>query len=142
MLSYRKKKLIEFITIFCLGGVMYGLIEVIFRGYTHWTMAITGGVVFSLLYFINLKMGTKSLILRGLIGCLVITLTEFLVGITVNLIFKMNVWDYSKMKGNILGQICPLFSLWWFVLSIPLVYLCVFLYWQMNKKFRFFQDFE
>ena len=119
---------------------MYGLLEVLYRGYTHWTMALTGGIVFSVLYFMNLKLSTRSLVLRGLIGCVIITLSEFLVGVVVNLIFKMNVWDYSSIKGNILGQICPLFSRWWFLLSAPSIYVCVFLFWNLNKKLRFFQD--
>lgn len=141
MSSYKKKKIVEYVIIFCIGSLMYGLLEVIYRGYTHWTMALTGGTVFALLYFINLKLKTRSLVLRGLIGCLVITLFEFVVGVTVNLIFKLGVWDYSGMKGNIFGQICPAFSLGWFAISVPSVYLCVFLYWQLNKKLCFFQDF-
>lgn len=142
MTSFKKKRIIEYVIIFCVGSLMYSLIEVLYRGYTHWTMALTGGVVFALLYFVNLSIKTRSFILRGLIGCLIITLTEFLVGVTVNLIFKMNVWDYSAIPGNILGQICPLFSLWWFLLSIPSIYIIVFLHWQLNKKLDIHQESE
>lgn len=119
---------------------MYGLIEVIFRGYTHWTMLLTGGFVFSVLYFLNLSLKTRSIILRGLIGCAIITLTEFVVGVIVNIIFSMNVWDYSQRPGNVLGQICPKFSACWFILSIVSVYLAVFLFWQLNKKIDLHQD--
>lgn len=134
MLSYRKRRIIEAVIIFCVGSLMYSLLEVLFRGYTHWTMALTGGAVFSILYFINLSLKTRSFVLRGLIGCFVITAAEFLVGCVVNLMFGMRVWDYSERKGNILGQICPLFSFWWFVLSAFSVYAAVFLHWQLNKK--------
>lgn len=142
MNSMRKRRIIEYTVIFCIGSLMYGLIEVIYRGYTHWTMALTGGFVFAALYFINLSLKTRSLVLRGLIGCAVITLTELLVGIVVNRIFSMHVWDYSSLPGNFLGQICPSFSLCWFLLSIPGVYLSVFLYWQLNKKLHLCQDFD
>lgn len=139
MSTYRKKRIIEYVIIFCMGSLMYSLLEVIYRGYTHWTMTLTGGAVFSVLYFVNLKLKTRSLVLRGLIGCVIITLTEFLVGVTVNLIFKMNVWDYSNIRCNILGQICPVFSLWWFLLSAPAVYIIVFLFRQLNIKLKILQ---
>ncbi len=142
MTKQRKKIIIEYVIVFCIGSLAYGLLEVLYRSYTHWTMALTGGVLFALLYFINLKLKTRSFVLRGLIGCLVITLTEFLVGVAVNIIFKLNVWDYSKRPGNVFGQICPLFSLWWFLLSIPSVYVFVFLFWNLNKKLSLVQESE
>ncbi|MCM1545008.1 MAG: putative ABC transporter permease [Ruminococcus sp.] len=142
MTAARKRRIIEYVIIFCIGSFMYGLIEVLYRGYTHWTMMLTGGVVFAVLYLVNLSLKTRSFVLRGLIGCLIITLTEFLVGVTVNLIFKMHVWDYSSIPGNLFGQICPLFSLWWFLLSIPAVYIIVFLHWQLNKKLNIHQESE
>ncbi|MCM1363992.1 MAG: putative ABC transporter permease [Faecalibacterium sp.] len=140
MTTVRKRRIIEYVIIFCIGSFMYSLIEVLYRGYTHWTMTLTGGVVFVLLYFMNLAVKTRSFVLRGIIGALIITFTEFLVGVTVNLIFKMNVWDYSSLPGNILGQICPQFSLWWFLLSIPCVYVVIFLHWQLNKKLNVHQE--
>lgn len=126
--------------IFLFGGVLYGLIEILVRGYTHWTMILTGGAVFLALFFLNTRLRTRSLILRGILGALIITGAEFAVGVTVNLIFKMNVWDYSDKPGNILGQICPKFCLGWFFLSVAAVYLVIFLYWQLNKRLRLSPD--
>lgn len=134
MTAYKKRRIIECVTIFCIGSLMYGLLEVLYRGFTHWTMALTGGILFLALYLINLSLKTRSLVLRGLIGSLIITCTEFIVGVIVNLIFKMHVWDYSSLPGNVLGQICAPFSLAWFFLSIGSFYISVFLFWQMNKK--------
>jgi uncharacterized membrane protein len=54
---------------------------------------------------------------------LVITAVEFAVGIVVNIFLGLNVWDYSSVPGNILGQICPAFTLLWFLVSIPASYL-------------------
>lgn len=142
MKSLYKRRVIEYTIIFCIGSIMYCLIEVIFRSYTHWTMFLTGGAVFCALYFINLSLKTRSFVLRGLIGAAVITAAEFFVGVVANLIFHLNVWDYSSVPGNILGQICPKFSFCWFILSIAAVYLSVFFYWQLNKKFSLHQEFE
>jgi uncharacterized membrane protein len=47
-----------------------------------------------------------------------VTAVEFVFGILFNLILKMNVWDYSNMPLNILGQICPLFTLMWAGIAI------------------------
>ncbi len=52
-------------------------------------------------------------------ACAFITFVELAVGIVVNLVLKLDVWDYSELPGNFLGQICPYFSLLWLVISIP-----------------------
>ena len=137
-----KRRIIEYTIVFCVGSIMYCLIEVLFRQYTHWTMFLTGGAIFTALYFINLALKTRSFVLRGLIGCAVITAGEFLVGVVVNLIFHLDVWNYSSIPGNILGQICPRFSFCWFLLSVAAVYIVVFLHWQLNKSLPLLQDSE
>lgn len=103
------------------------MIEIINRGYTHWTMGITGGFVLMILYAINsnLKM---TLIKSCFIGALFITATEFTVGILVNRIFQWNVWDYSEVPMNLMGQICLPFTFAWFILCIPAYFLCRFIH--------------
>ncbi len=113
----------EIFTIFCFGGIIYGLVEVVSRGYTHWSMLLTGGLAFLLIHLVNTNLKSKSLLLRCLIGCGIITSLEFIVGCIVNRGLHMNVWDYSTQKFNILGQICPLFSMMWFLICIPAVFL-------------------
>lgn len=142
MKSTYKKRIIELTIVFCVGSIMYCLIEILFRRHTHWTMFLTGGAIFTALYFINLALKTRSFVLRGLIGAAVITITEFLVGVVVNLIFHLDVWNYSSIPGNILGQICPSFSFCWFLLSIAAVYVVIFLHWQLNKSLSLHQDFD
>ena len=109
----------EMLWVFGFGAIIYALIEVLFRGYTHWSMALAGGLAFSLIYFMNLKIHTQSLIIRCLAGSAIITAIEFTAGLIVNITFHMNVWDYSAERYNILGQICPLFSFAWFLICIP-----------------------
>ncbi len=111
-------KLKEYFMCFALGAVAYGLIEVMVRGYTHWTMAITGGAVMALIHLINRSKGL-SLLSRCLLGATVITSLEFFVGTVVNIALGWNVWDYADKPLNIWGQICPQFCLAWFFLSIP-----------------------
>ena len=45
----------ELSTIFFIGGILYALIEIIFRGYTHWSMVITGGLCFLIFYILNVN---------------------------------------------------------------------------------------
>ncbi len=103
---------------FALGAVMYGLIEIIVRSYTHWTMAIAGGLVMVIFSIIvrNLNLGLLS---RCLVGALVITAVEFVFGLIVNVGLGWSVWDYSEKPFNVMGQICPQFTVGWFFISIP-----------------------
>ena len=65
-----------------------------------------------------------TLIKSCFIGAFVITAIEFAVGIFDNIIMDWNVWDYSDMPLNVLGQICLPFSVLWFLLCVPAFYLC------------------
>ena len=108
----------EYFLCFAIGAFAYGLIEVIVRGYTHWTMALTGGTVMMLIHLIN-QTKDLSLLTRCLLGATVITSLEFSVGMIVNVALGWNVWDYADKPLNVWGQICPQFCLGWFFISIP-----------------------
>ena len=121
------KKLKEYSFVYCFGAVLYSAIEIAFRGFTHWTMMLTGGLAYLLIYITNLKIKTKNLFVRCLSGCAIITGLELIVGCIVNRKLHMGVWDYSGRPGQILGQICPLFSFLWFLLSFPAMLLTFFM---------------
>ena len=106
--------------IFAAGSIGYACIEILFRGYTHWSMMLTGGACVLTIYYINTEFPQASLLLRSLAGTFVIVLFEFAVGLVVNTWFDWGIWDYSNVPGNILGLICPPFSIAWFLLSLGL----------------------
>ena len=87
----------EYAFVYLFGGIMYGLMEVIWRGHTHWTMTLTGGTALLILYIINIKMSNCNIFLKCLIGASAITLLEFTVGVIINIILKWNVWNYVVM---------------------------------------------
>ena len=118
----------DFAAVYAIGSVGYSAVEILWRGFTHWTMAITGGVCFTLLHLLNGKMRTHPLWKKCLAGSGVITAVEFTAGCIVNLTFHMVVWDYSAMAENLLGQICPLYSVLWFLLCIPVMWVSNALY--------------
>ena len=45
------------------------------------------------------------------------TLVEFLAGLIFILGMKVKLWDYSDRRGNVLGIICPQFSIYWTLLG-------------------------
>lgn len=117
------KKLRENLTIYTIGSVGYSFLEILWRGFTHWTMGITGGVCFLCLYKTNIKMNRQPLWKRCLTGSAIVTGIEFAVGCIVNIKLKWNVWDYSKMHFNLAGQVCLLYSVLWFFLCMPVSFL-------------------
>lgn len=68
--------------------------------------------------------------LQMLCGSFIITLNEFFTGIIVNLILKWNVWDYSDIPLNIMGQICIPFMILWFILSYFAIIIDDYLRWK------------
>ncbi len=109
--------------VFLIGGIGYGIMEILFRGYTHWSMLVTGGICFFIFYLINFSLETHNLLIRCIFSTLIITTLEFIVGYIVNIVLKWNVWDYSHMPYNIKGQICLGFSGIWLILGIPMTIL-------------------
>lgn len=113
-------KVKEFAAVYGIGAFGYSLLEILWRGFTHWTMALTGGYCMWMIYQANLQFPKTRWWKKCALGAAIITMAEFMVGCIVNVIYRMNVWDYSKQRFNLMGQICPLYSFLWFLLCIPL----------------------
>ncbi len=117
-------KIKDFLYIYAMGAIGYSFIEIIWRGYTHWSMGILGGVCLITMYLLNIYFEGMNIFLKALLAAVTITIFELLTGIIVNVIFNMQVWDYSQMKFNVLGQISLLYSFLWYLLCIPSLILC------------------
>ena len=101
------------------GGIIYLGIELLWRGYSHWTMFILGGVCFLLLGWINEVIPLHMpLWKQAAIGTLLITGLEFITGCIVNLWLGWEVWDYNNVPFNVLGQICLPYILLWVPMSL------------------------
>lgn len=118
----KREEGMEFFLVYLSGAALYGLMELCWRGWTHWTMLLCGGFCFSLMYL--LAMNTIALWRKCLLSTALITTVEFFTGCLVNLRLGWQVWDYSAMPLNLLGQICPQFLLLWLALSLPGLELC------------------
>lgn len=106
--------------IFVVGAAFYGTLEIVYRGGTHWTMPITGGVCFLILFYMYDRNKSAPLWLLCLKGALIITIIEFAAGCLFNLWLGWNVWSYSNYPFNLLGQICLPYTILWFMLCMAL----------------------
>lgn len=112
------KLFLKYFILFSVGGIAYYLGEILWRGWSHWTMFALGGLCFVLIGVIN-EFYTYEIpfLIQMLIGTFIITGLEFITGCIVNLHFNMNIWNYSDMPLNILGQICVPYMIGWFFLT-------------------------
>ncbi|MBQ8551801.1 MAG: hypothetical protein IJ428_03200 [Clostridia bacterium] len=117
----------EYAVVYIIGGVGYTIVEILWRGYSHWTMALTGGMCFMFIYMNEAFHNRAPLWKRCLVGSLIISLSELTVGFVVNILLGWHVWDYSNRFLNLFGQVCALYSSLWFLLCIPVAGLCTHL---------------
>jgi uncharacterized membrane protein len=119
--------------LFLLGGTIYFFIEILFRGFSHSSMFICGGLCFVIIGLLNeTKYFKIPLFLKMFISSIIITVLELITGLIVNVWLKLEVWDYSSLPFNFMGQICILYTALWFFLSLPAIFLNVYL------KYKFF----
>ena len=122
------------LVLFLIGAVLYAAIELLWRGHTHWAMAVLGGTLFLLLGGLNNWIPWEMPLLWQIVTGIV-TATEFAAGCVLNLWLKLDIWDYSRLPGNILGQICPQFTLAWAGLSLVAIVLDDYIrYWLWGEE--------
>ena len=114
------------IILFCLGGGLYTLLELLWRGRSHGSMFLLGGGCFLMLGWLRRR--SLSLPTKMLLGSAGITAGELATGLLVNQDY--GVWDYRDLPLNFLGQICASFSLLW----IPVSLLGMWVYGMAEKR--------
>lgn len=128
---------IKYIFLFITFGIIYMCIELLFRGYSHWTMFICGGLSAMEIGMLNEVFEWETPLWQQMLcGSLLITLNEFITGCIVNLYLNWNVWDYSDVPFNLYGQVCIPFMLLWFMLSYVAIVIDDYLRWKyFNEDF-------
>ena len=102
--------------LFYTGGTVYLSLELLYRGRSHGSMFMAGGLCFLLIGHLNRVEPKLPLPLRALTGAAIVTAVELGAGMLVNRQYQ--VWDYRNQPLNFMGQICPLFSALWIPLSL------------------------
>ena len=130
------KIITKYLFLGAIGSIIYMSLEILWRGYTHWTMGILGGICFICLGLINKILSWETpLVLQMLIGGAIITVLELVTGCIVNLWLGWNVWDYSDLPYNFLGQISLFSSIGWIGLSLVGIVLDDYLrYWLFHEE--------
>lgn len=101
-----------------IAGGIYLLIELAWRGYTHWTMLPLAAVIFICAGVLDEVERPPSIWQQVILGTTIATALEFVAGLILNVWLGLGIWDYSNLPGNVLGQICPQFTLAWAVLVL------------------------
>ena len=114
--------------LFFVGGSGYVGLELLWRGRSHISMFLAGGVCFLLLGRIERTRFSPSV--KSLLGAAVITGVELLAGLLANRDYR--VWDYRQMPFNFIGQICLSYSLLWIPVSLG----AMWLYRLLSNKLR------
>lgn len=118
------KHVLRELILLIIGGIVYMGIEMLWRGRTHWSMGIVGGLCFVIIGLLNETYTYEEpMECQALKSAIIITVIEFIAGCIINLKLGWAVWDYSNLPFNICGQVCLLFMILWFFLAFPAIYL-------------------
>ncbi len=102
----------KYLCLIGIGGSLYYVFEQLFRGFSHWSMFLLGGICFLFIYLQGSKIGWDEPLWKQILRCDIFVVSmEFMTGIVVNCMWHMNVWDYTDMPFQILGQICLPFAI-------------------------------
>ena len=102
--------------LFYTGGAAYMTLEFLWRGRSHGSMFLLGGLCFLLIGKLSALLKRVPLALQLVTSSVMITGLELATGLLVNRDYS--VWDYRTVSYNYLGQICLPFSLLWIPVSL------------------------
>ncbi len=131
------KRLIKTLILLISGGCIYYGLELLFRGRSHPAMILVGSLCFLVIGALNegYLMWDIPLLVQAIIGAEVTTAIEFVSGVLLNIVLRLDIWDYSNMPLNLFGQIClPFFILWIFVSGVAVVLDDWLRYWLFHEE--------
>lgn len=122
------KKFIGKLGLFLSCGFIYCMIEILFRGWSHWSMFVLTGFlgVFCVDSINNTLSFDCDYIVQILISTILCTIGEGISGIILNVWLQLNVWNYSKMTFGtfFFGQCNVLFCFAWMLIISIIIFYC------------------
>ena len=109
-------RFLKYCILFYTGGAAYMTLEFLWRGRSHGSMFLLGGLCFLIIGKISALLKRVPLAFQLVASSAVITALELATGLLVNRDYS--VWDYRAVSYNFLGQICLPFSLLWIPVSL------------------------
>ena len=110
-----------------LGGMGYMLLELIWRGWSHGSMFVVGGLCFLLIGNLNTLLPDMPLVMQAVVGAVIVSAVELLSGLLINVYLGLQVWDYSNLPFSFMGQICVGYFFLWIIVAFFAVFLDDFL---------------
>ena len=94
------------LTIWATLGAAYVVFETLFRGYSHPSMFVVGGLCGVLVGTINQapRFYRAPVIVQSVIGAVIVLAVEFISGCVLNLWLGLGVWDYTISRENVVGK--------------------------------------
>ena len=138
------KWLVKYFVLGAIPATVYVCIELLYRGYSDISMWV-------LSFFLCLLIGELNeyipwdtpLTLQMFLGAIIVTVGELVAGLILNVWLGLNIWDYSNVPLNFMGQICAPFSvIWYFLSAVAIVvddYLRYWLFDEEKPRYRLFE---
>lgn len=125
------KRVSESLVLWSIGGTIYYTLEMVFRGFSHWSMWMLGGLCMTFFGMQGVWVNWRDPLWRQVIRCtLFVGCGEFTTGIIVNKWLHLKVWDYSDQPLQLFGQICaPFLILFSGLCLLGILFSGYFLHW-------------
>ncbi len=105
--------------LFYLGGMAYFFLEFAWRGRSHGSMFVLGGLCFMLIGQLDRLLSRLQLAWKVVLAAALVTALELATGLLVNRDYS--VWDYRRLPYQFLGQISLVYSLLWMPVSLAAI---------------------
>ena len=130
------KMIFKYFVLFVTYGCIYYMIEILYRGFSDFSMLLLGGICGCLIGAINEFFSWETPFWKQcIIGAIIVTILEYITGLIVNVWLGWNVWDYSNLPFSLHGQINLFFSIAWIFLSAVAIVLDDWLrYWLFKEE--------
>lgn len=98
-------------------------------------MLLLAGFLFIIIGLLNeIWEWETSILLQILISTCLATFLEFIVGYIINIKLGWNIWDYSNVPFNFMGQICLPYTLLWAIVSLIAIFLDDIIRWKFFNE--------
>lgn len=131
-----KNKIIKDLILIFIMGIIYYRLELLYDGKSSLWMIIVGGLCCGIIGRLNEQplFFERKMWQQCLTGTVITLFIEFISGMFFNVWLGMNIWDYSDIKYNLYGQICPQFGVLWFGLMPLAIWTDDILRWILFKE--------
>lgn len=103
--------------LFYIGGMVYVLLELLWRRWSHGSMFLVGGCCFLLIGMLSQMQPEMPGVMQAVLGACMVTAVELVSGLIINRVLDLGVWDYSGLPYNLWGQVCMSYFFLWILVS-------------------------